>query len=350
MKAIIFEDVEKVRCETVPDPRIEDPRDAIVRITHAGLCGSDLHVFHGRERGLDVGTVLGHELAGEIVEIGNDVRHLKKGERVSCPFTINCGNCFFCHKGLTARCTQSQLLGWVENGNGLHGGQAEFARIPLADSTLLKLPEGVSEEEGLLLGDNFTTGYFCAEMAEIEPEGTYLVLGCGTVGLMTICAARQLGANKLFAFDPVPYRTMLASALGTKAFSNVEEMEQAVFDATDGRGADSVMEVVGNTKAQALAIKMLRFGGILSVAGVHTEPQFAFSPVDAFDQNLIYKTGRCSSRAKMPELIPMVQQKQIDLSELFITHRMPLTEGVRAYELFSQRLDNCIKMIFTTEE
>ena len=346
MKAITFQALEKVHCETVPDPTLQDDGDVIVRVQRAGLCGSDLHVYHGREKDLDVGTIMGHELAGEIVDVGKNVQTLKKGDRVAAPFTTNCGACFFCDRGLTARCQHSQLFGWLENREGLHGGQAEYVRVPLAESTLLRLPENVSLEEGLLLGDNFTTGFYCAEMAEIEPDGTYLVLGCGTVGLMTIWAARQLGAERLYAFDPVEHRAKLAQDLGAQAYSDAEVLEAELMEATDGRGPDSIMEVVGSLQAQAMAFKLLRPGGILAVAGVHTADHFAFSPTDAFNQNLIYKTGRCSARAKMEALLPLVQQKNIDLASIFISHRMPLEQGEAAYRLFAAREDGCIKLIF----
>lgn len=346
MKAITFRDVQQVACETVPDPVIQSEQDAIVKVDLAGLCGSDLHVYHGREKGLDAGTVMGHELVGEVVEKGKSV-NLAIGDKVFCPFTTNCNHCYFCDQGLTARCQSSQLFGWVENGIGLHGGQAEYARVPLADSTLMKIPDGLPPEDGLLLGDNFSTAFFCSDMAEIQPNGTYLVLGCGTVGLMTVQAARQLGAEQLYAFDPVDYRAERAGRYGAMAYSSEEKLRDAIQEATKGRGADAVLEVVGNLPAQRLAMDLLRPGGILSVAGVHTAPQFSFSPVEAFDKNLIYKTGRCSARAYMERLVPEVIEKKLDLGKQFITHRLPLEKAAEAYRIFDQKEQDCIKLVFT---
>ncbi len=202
MQGACFQSVENVMMSTVPDPEIVDARDAIVRVSMAGLCGSDLHPFFGREIGLDPGTVMGHELVGQVVEVGESVQQSGKiavGDRVFAPFSTNCGECFFCQQGLSSRCTLGQLFGWVNNGQGLAGCQSQFVRVPLADATLMKLPDGVSDEAALLLGDNFSTGFYCARMAEIKPDGTYVVIGCGTVGQLCVMAAMSMGAEKVFA-------------------------------------------------------------------------------------------------------------------------------------------------------
>ncbi|NIR51763.1 alcohol dehydrogenase catalytic domain-containing protein, partial [candidate division KSB1 bacterium] len=182
MQALTFHDIKTIQSESVPDPEIESPTDVIVEVRLTAICGSDLHPYHGRERGIDPGTVMGHEFVGEIIEVGREVTSLNKGDKVFTPFTTNCGTCFYCKKGLTCRCLHGQLFGWVENGAGLNGGQAEFVRVPLADSTLLQVPGGVTLEEALLLGDVCSTGFFCAENAEVEPEGVVAILGCGPVG------------------------------------------------------------------------------------------------------------------------------------------------------------------------
>jgi len=180
MKGACFQAIESVACRDIPDPQIEQLTDAIVKVSLAGLCGSDLHVYFGREAGADVDMVMGHELVGTVVETGSEVQGIQVGDRVYAPFTTNCGKCFYCNRGLTARCEQGQLFGWVENGLGLHGGQSEFVRVPLADGTLKKIPSTVSDASALLLGDNFSAGFYCAEMAEIQPDRTYVVVGCGT--------------------------------------------------------------------------------------------------------------------------------------------------------------------------
>lgn len=342
MKAVCFEDVEQVRCLTIGQARIEKTTDAVVQVELAGLCGSDLHAFHGRETGLDQGTVMGHELVGTVVEVGNAVECIRVGDRVNTPFTTNCGHCFYCRNGLTARCVDGQLFGWVQNGDGLHGGQSEYVRVPLADGTLMQVPEAVDSESALLLGDNFSTAYFCAEMAAIEPGGCYVVVGCGTVGLLTVIAARYLGAERIYAFDPVEARRKQAEELGAKALGSENELLEEVKAKTDGRGADAVMEVVGLPEAQRLAFALLRPGGVLSVVGCHCTPQFSFSPIDAFDKNLTYRVGRCSARHYMSRLTDIVAAGEISLNG-FITHRFRVDECETAYDVFSNRKDGCLK-------
>ena len=222
MQALIFGGIETVLYQKVPDPKILDPTDAIVRITLSGICGSDLHVYHGRETGIDEGTVMGHEFVGTVVETGNAVKKFYKGSRVLSPFTTSCGACFYCRLGLTCRCIKGNLFGWVQQGHGLQGAQADFIRVPLADSTLLPLSNDLSEEKGLLLGDVFSTGFFCAENASINSKGSYVVIGCGPVGLMAIVAAKHLGAGKLFAVDFVPERLKKAKATAVDALLTPE--------------------------------------------------------------------------------------------------------------------------------
>lgn len=347
MKAITFHGKENVRYETVADPDLESPSDVIVKVRISAICGSDLHPYHERERGLDHGTVMGHEFVGEVVETGKEVTKLKKGDLVFSPFTTNCGQCFYCRQALTCRCSGGQLFGWIENENGLQGAQAELVRVPLADSTLLLIPEGVSLEEALLLGDVFSTGYFCADMANIKPAGTYAVIGCGPVGLMAIVGAKDLGAEHLYAIDAIPERLQLAEKFGAVAIDFKKEKPISILkDATGGRGADAVLEVVGSATAGRTAVELLRPGGIISSVGVHTETEMAFSPIEAYDKNLTYKSGRCPARHYMEKLIPIVQKKKPDITTI-LSHRLPLSEGARGYELFDKKLDRCIKVILT---
>ena len=224
MRGCCFVDVEQVRAETVGDPQIAASHQAIVRVDLAGLCGSDLHPFFGRETGLDPGTVMGHEFVGRVVEVGSAVRHIQVGDRVCCPFTTNCGNCFYCQAGLTSRCVHSQLFGWRQDGMGLHGGQSEYVLVPNADGSLLKLKDAVSDSLALLLGDNLSTGFYCAEMAEVNSDGVYLVLGCGTVGLLTIVAALELGARKVFAYDLVKARREQAEQFGAVSLDSESQV------------------------------------------------------------------------------------------------------------------------------
>ncbi|MFQ5744755.1 MAG: zinc-binding dehydrogenase, partial [Acidobacteriota bacterium] len=276
---------------------------------------------------------------------GGEVSGFEPGDRVCSPFTTNCGSCFYCRCGLTCRCVSGQLFGWVEDGRGLQGAQAEYVRVPLADSTLLEPPEEMLQEEALLLGDILSTGYFCAEQAGVSGEGTYAVVGCGPVGLMTLIGARELGAKNLFGVDSVPERLALASRLGATAVDYLEDDPVTrVKEATDGRGADAVMEVVGSAAATFLAIAMLRPGGVLSSVGVHTEAQFGFSPVQAYDKNLTLKSGRCPARHYMERLVPLVQSRSDELAAV-ISHRLPLEDGARGYEIFDNKLEGCTKVI-----
>lgn len=194
MKAVCFQDVGQVEVRDLPEPAVLEPTDVIVKSRLAGLCGSDLHPFFGREIGLECGTVMGHEVVGEVVDRGDAVRQFDIGDSVFAPFSTSCGGCYFCQNQLPSRCVSGQLFGWVQDGRGLQGCQSEFVRIPLADGTLMKQPPGLSDVSALLLGDNFSTGYFCAEMAEVRSGGRYAVVGCGTVGLLSIVVARTIGA------------------------------------------------------------------------------------------------------------------------------------------------------------
>jgi threonine dehydrogenase-like Zn-dependent dehydrogenase len=345
VKAICFQGEQKVSYEAIEDPSIRHGGDAIVRTRVSAICGSDLHVYFGRETGIELGTAMGHEFQGEVVEVGPEVRSLKRGDIVVSPFTTNCGACFYCRRGLTCRCDRGELFGWVENGQGLEGAQAEYVRVPLADSTLVVLPKGLDEEKSLLLGDVLPTGFFCAEMAEVSPRGTYAVIGCGPVGLASIIGCREHGAERVFALDVLPERLALAGTFGAAPIHAEEEDALGILrEVTDGRGADAVLEAVGSPQATRLAIDLVRPGGIVAAVGVHTESTFAFSPVEAYDKNLTYRAGRCPARRFIERLLPIVEGDEYDLTGIF-SHRLSLSEGARGYELFARRLEGCTKVL-----
>lgn len=345
MKGACFQEIQQVRVSELDAPEVQSSGDAIVKVSLAGLCGSDLHAFFGREAGLDPGTVMGHEFVGTIVDVGKDVSNFENGDRVYVPFSTNCGQCFYCKQGLTSRCPKGELFGWMQDGNGLHGGQSELVRVPLAEGSLMKVPEGVSDVAALLLGDNFSTGYYCAELAEVKPGGVYAVVGCGTVGQLCIMSALQMGAKKVFAFDLVSERRNQAEALGAIPLEPSDESIQSVLQATCGRGVDGVMELVGLPPAQQLAYRLMRPGGVMSVIGCHCTPNFAFSPVDAYDKNLTYRTGRCPARFYMDKLTQRVADGEFNL-EPFVTHRFGIDECELAYEVFSGQKDGCTKAVF----
>jgi threonine dehydrogenase-like Zn-dependent dehydrogenase len=344
MRALTFHGDKTIRLEQVPDPKILEPGDAIVRVIACSVCGSDLHVYHGRERGLDHGCVMGHEFVGEVLETGSDAAGLSPGDRVLSPFTTSCGECGFCRIGLTSRCTRGQLFGWVAQGHGLHGGQAEYVRVPLATSTLVAVPEDVDDDVALLLGDVLGTGFFCAEQAALRADDVCVVVGCGPVGLCAVLGARESGAARVFALDRVPERLALAERFGATALNVDDDALAAVGEATDGRGADAVLEVVGSAAAHRLALDLLRPGGTLSVVGVHNESSFSFSPSEAYDKNLTYRVGRCPAHAMAVRLLPLVRAKDLELGSI-LTHRFSLDDGVEAYRIFDQKLDGCIKTV-----
>ncbi len=345
MKALTFQGIQKIHYQEVPDPVILQPTDAIVKINYSAVCGSDLHVYHGRETGVDPGTVMGHEFVGEIHETGKDVKNFIRSDRVISPFTTNCGKCFFCRNGLTARCIHGQLFGWVENGNGLQGVQAEYVRVPLADSTLVKYPKQIPPEKAMLAGDILATGYFCADMAEVNGKGSYAVLGCGPVGLLAIMSAIELGAKKIWAIDSIPYRLEAAGSLGAEPINLKNESPlEKILDITRDVGADAVLEAVGSHEATKLAIELVRPGGIISTVGVHTDHQFAFSPVQAYDKNITFKIGRCPARFYMEKLLKKIEEGKFNLDRI-LTHRYPLAAGEQAYNVFDRKEDGCIKII-----
>ncbi|HEX8059372.1 MAG TPA: alcohol dehydrogenase family protein [Cyclobacteriaceae bacterium] len=345
MKALTFTGFQNISYETIADPAIISDSDAIVKVKQCAICGSDLHVFYGREQGIDNHTAMGHEFSGEVVEVGRDVRILKKGDLVMSPFTTSCGKCFYCARGLTCRCVNSQFFGWVEHGQGLHGGQSEYIRVPMADTTLVKIPEGIITDEALMMGDILSTGFYCAKQANTKPGETHVVIGCGPVGLMAVIGARHYGSDKLFAVDTIPERLAMAEKFGAITIdASKEDAVEKIKEATDGRGADAVMEAVGSSGAGKLAYDLIRPGGIISVVGVCNDPHLSFTPVQAYNKNLTYTVGRCPARAMIDELTPFVQTKKVDFTSI-ITHRMKLSEGVKGYDIFANKKDNCLKVV-----
>lgn len=377
-------------------PVIEHPLDAIVRVRLAGVCGSDLHPFHGREP-VDEATTMGHELVGVVVALGSSAAACgapSLGSLVMCPFSTACGACAPCGEGLSARCTAGQLLGYRWQGVGLHGAQAEYVRVPLAASTLLPLPPGVTPEEALLLGDIFSTALFCATNAglcsprggpppsaagqacavlgvpsgapsppmpgvdSLRPPRVYAVIGCGPVGLLTVMVALELLRTApdtegeeppvLYAVDNVPARLAAAASAGATPLNfDVVDVDAAVRGAFP-RGCDAVMECVGAPAALTLAFKLLRPGGVLSSVGVHTAPTLPFPPGAAYDKNLTFRIGRCPARSLMPAsavLLGRLKARGVDVAGAIITHRMRLEDGLLAYDIFSARRDGCTKVV-----
>lgn len=345
MNAITFQDVERLAYERVPDPVLVEPGDALVRVAVAGICGSDLHPYFGRERGLDRGTVMGHEFLGDVVEVGAGVRSLRPGDRVVAPFSTSCGACFYCRSGLTARCASGQLFGWVQEGRGLHGAQAELVRVPLADGTLVTVPEGLDDAVALLAGDILSTAAFGADLAGVGEGDLVVVVGCGPVGLLAVRAALERGAREVVAVDGVPSRLAVAERFGATPADFLRGDPLAVVrERSEGRGADGAIEAVGSTEATRLAADLLRLGGSLAAVGVHTEPHLALSPGEIYDRNLRYASGRCPARAYMPASLELAGRDEALIATL-VSHRLPLAEGVEAYRRFADREPGWTKVV-----
>jgi len=385
MKALCWHGANDVRVDNVPDPTIINPRDAIVKITSTAICGSDLHLYDGFIPTMQSGDIMGHEFMGEVVELGSEVKNLKKGDRVVIPFTISCGSCFFCNRDLWSLCDNSNpnaglaekmfghspagLFGYSHLTGGYAGGQAEYARVPFADVGPLKIPDGLSDEQVLFLTDIFPTGYMAAENCDIQPGDTVAVWGCGPVGQFAIRSAFMLGADRVIAIDRVPERLQMAAAAKAEII-NYEEIDagEAVTEMTGGRGPDSCIDAVGmeahGTGLDALydkakqavrlesdrptalrqAIVACRKGGTVSIPGVYGGFVDKVPLGAAFNKGLTLKMGQTHVHRYLRPLLDRVQKGEIDPS-FVITHRMKLDEAPHAYEIFKQKKDNCIKVV-----
>ncbi|KAJ2719813.1 hypothetical protein GGI07_004982 [Coemansia sp. Benny D115] len=357
MDAVVFKEPYKVSFEKVPRPTHPQAGEAIVRVMACGLCGSDLHPYRGAEKGLRKNTVCGHEFAGVVEEVGEGV-NLICGQRVASSFTTACGTCWFCTHNLSSRCETVQLFGWVnEDGSGLHGGQAQFIRVSHANGTLMPLPEDVSFEEGVLLGDIFATGYFCAKNAlgallsddsQLLPaEMSVAVVGCGPVGLCAVIGAQILGFGTIYAIDRVQSRLDIAQRLGAIPIAPKESPVDVLCASSasqSGRGVDAVLEVVGAFDALDLSFKVVRPGGVVSSVGVHAHDKgFPVSPEQCYDKNVTFRSGRCPARSLMPEMCSLL--RNVDITRI-ISHRVPLSTASKMYDRFEKQDDGVFKVIF----
>ncbi|KAK4988437.1 hypothetical protein LTR50_003951 [Elasticomyces elasticus] len=337
MKAVIFKGPKKVAIEDRPIPKIKEPGDIIVKVQYTALCGSELHVFRGHQPS-PTDFIMGHEFTGYVTEVGSDVKSFKKGDLIVTPFTVNCGECFYCKNGFSSRCEKCQLFGTAI----LDGGQAEYCRIPLADSTAMKAPEGIKENCLVLMADIFPTGYYAAQNGfkllteEQTKEATVVLIGCGPVGLCALINALDYKPKNLFAVDGVESRLKLAKDLGAHETFNYqtqrEDLDKKVKDVTNGRGADIVIEVVGLSPALKMGFELLRPWGIISSAGVHNG-EIPWTGNQAYGKNLRIQMGRCPVRSLFPEALAKLKEKQDQLG--FMSDKiMPLTQAVEGYEIF----------------
>lgn len=398
MKAVVFHGVGDIRLDNVPEPQIQAPTDAIIRLTASAICGTDLHMIRGTFSGMKPGTILGHEGVGIVEAIGEGVRNLYVGDRVVVPSTIACGYCSYCRSGYHSQCDNGNpngaaagtaFFGGPETTGSFNGLQAEFARIPHANAGLVKLPEEIDDSRAITLSDIFPTGYFGADIAEIKPGNTVAVFGCGPVGILAIVSAFLMGAGRVLAIDTISSRLEMARMQGAEVIDfNREDPIEAIKSLTGGIGVDRAIDAVGvdavrpdrgpaaetaqqqaaqfdqelaqiapetnpqdgnwhpgNAPSQALewAVQGLAKAGTLSIIGVYP-PSHQFFPIGiAMNKNLTINMGNCNHRKYIPKLLEMVRRGTIDPAKI-LTQVEPLTSALDAYKAFDRRQPGWMKV------
>ncbi|PWN28621.1 GroES-like protein [Jaminaea rosea] len=344
MKAVVVKEPYKVVVEQRPIPKPQDAHDVVVKVELAALCGSDLHVYRGHQP-TSYDFIMGHELVGHVHEVGEGVKTFKKGDYVVCPFTVSCGNCFYCTRSRTSRCESSKLLGCAV----LDGAQAEYIRIPMGETSLFHAPTTVPKESLILMADIFPTGYFVSRnayemMNEAERQDTTaIVIGCGPVGLCAVTAATHFFKN-VYAVDSVPERLAAARKHGAKDAWNFKEVDvpAKVKELTKGRGADAVLEVVGHLSALEMGVQIVRPWGIISSCGIHTH-EVKLKGLDLYNKNIRFQFGRCPVRALFGDALEMLAQHG-EMFKGFVENTVSIDEAEKWYELFEQ--NKCLKTAF----
>jgi len=387
MKALRWYGKGDIRCESVPDPEIEEPRDAIIKVTSCAICGSDLHLYDHFMPGMEKGDIMGHETMGEVVEVGSSVRNLKVGDRVVIPFTIICGECDQCRRGNFSVCertnrnahlaakvfghTTAGLFGYTHLTGGYAGGQAEYLRVPYADTTHVKIPDGIPDEKVLFLSDIFPTGWQAAVQCDIEPTDTVAIWGAGPVGQMAIRSALLLGARQVIAIDRIPERLSMARAGGAITIDFQEEsVIERLNELTGGKGPEKCIDAVGmeahvsmthpdtilDRAKQAVMLEsdrphvlremiyVCRPAGVLSVPGVYGGLLDKVPFGAAMNKGLTIRTGQTHVNRWTDDLLRRIQEGQIDPS-FVITHTVGLEEGPQMYETFRDKKDGCVKVV-----
>jgi threonine dehydrogenase-like Zn-dependent dehydrogenase len=404
MKAVVFHGVGDIRLDDVREPKILKPTDALVRITASAICGTDLHMVRGTVAGMKPGTILGHEAVGIVEETGKDIRNLRVGDRVVVPSTIACGYCSYCRAGYQSQCDNANpngphagtaFFGGPESSGPFQGLQAEFARIPFAATSLMKLPDAIDDDRAILLSDIFPTAYYGADLAEIKDGDTVVVFGCGPVGQFAIASALLHGAGRVFAVDCVESRLEMARAQGAEAIDfNRDDPVDLLQRMTGGIGPDRAIDAVGvdarapqsgpaakeakehrsqfrqEVKQVApktnpdgelwqpgdapslvldWAVKSLAKAGTLAIIGVYPETGRFFSIGEAMEKNLTIKAGNCPHRAYLPHLIELVASGAIDPAAI-LTQTEPLVDAIEAYKAFDRRESGWVKVELKPQE
>jgi threonine dehydrogenase-like Zn-dependent dehydrogenase len=388
MRALAYHGKGRIQYDTVPDPRIEDARDAIIKVSACAICGSDLHIYDGMIPHMHDGDVLGHETMGEVVEVGADVTNLKKGDRVVVPFTISCGECFFCKRGFYSGCERSNpnqhlarqlwhnspagIYGYSHTLGGYAGGQAEYLRVPFADVGPIKVPDSLTDDQALFLSDILPTGWMGAEHCDIRDGDTIAVWGCGPVGQMAIRSAFLMGAGHVIAIDGVPERLSMAAEAGAEClnYHNCDVVEE-LLSRTKGRGVDGCIDCVGSEPdpfgtvdalidrvkvATMLAtdgpsvlrqvIHACRNWGNVSIVGVYGGYLDKVPMGSAVNRGLTFRMGQTPVQRYLPKLLAMVEEGRLDPS-FVITHKGRLEDGPDLYRAFRDKLDGCVKVVLT---
>jgi len=386
MKAVCWQGANQVQVETVPEPKILNPRDAILKVTSTAICGSDLHIYGGYIPTVQKGDIIGHEFMGEIVAVGKGVNTLKVGDRVVVPSTIGCGNCFYCQRDMWSLCDNSNPNGWMEEklwGNitsaiygyshllgGYAGAQAEYVRVPFADVGVVKVPKDIPDEKLLFISDAIPTGYMGAELCNIQPGDTVAVWGCGAVGIFAMISAYMMGAERVIAIDRFPERLEMAKKHAKVELINYEEVSagDALKEMTGGRGPDACIDAVGleahgvgiedfyDQTKQKLKLETdrphvlremmvaCRKGGTLSIMGVYGGFVDKIPIGAVMNKGLTLRSGQMHGQKYMHKLLDLVLTGELDPS-FVVTHQLPLEQAPHAYKIFQQKQDNCIKVV-----
>ncbi len=372
LKALVYEGIKKVSVKQVPDPEIINNDDIIVKVSATTICGSDLHLYHGMIPHLEKNTILGHETMGIVEEIGKDVYDLHQGDRVTIPFPIACGHCWYCENEYYSQCDNSNkygnsgsVYGYSKMMGGYEGGQAEYLRVPYANLGALKVPESVSDEHALLITDVLPTAYWCVENSGVKTGDTVVILGCGPIGLITIKWSYFFGAKRVIAVDHVKYRLDKAKEYGADVinFENQEYTGDLIKEMTKG-GADVVIDCVGmggkistfelietalrlqggSKSAIELASQAVRKNGTVFLVGVYGSRYNQFPLGDFFNKNITLKMGLCPAHKYIPKILDLVSSERFYAADI-LTHRLNLENISHAYNIFDKKEDCCIKVL-----